>query len=338
MVLSPKFVNSHSHLEYFDLMGAISEDGFWAWLGSLTQRKHERDPVVVREMIRDAAKLNIETGVWAIGEWSDWEGSDDAMSELGLHGLIFQEVITFREWSSPLNKLAEVRERAAKNTNPTYVTPHAPYTVAPEVIVEIASTGEPMSIHAAETTEENDFYLTGGGPIANAYAAAGIEVEPPGKTSVGYLDGLGALHANTQLVHLCAASLEDVEVIAARGCSVAHCPRSNAALGCPVAEIGTMLDLGIAVGLGLDSAASSGRIDIFAEMRCAVKMSRAAKRPLTPQEVWTMATSTESIPGLDENEVKVGASPHLMLIDSKPDFDALIAASPHHIRKTPEIL
>src|SRR5688572_8743457 len=90
-VLSPKFVNAHSHFEYYDLIGAIEGSGYWQWINELTARKAERDPEMVRRVAHKAASLNDHTGVWAVGEWSDWPGSDEAMTSLHLEGCIFQE-------------------------------------------------------------------------------------------------------------------------------------------------------------------------------------------------------------------------------------------------------
>ena len=337
-VLSPKFVNAHSHFEYYDLIGAIEGSCYWDWIRELTIRKAERDPEMVRKVAQKAAALNEHTGVWAVGEWSDWEGSDEAMSDHNLAGCIFQELITFREWDSPADKLAAVREKASHNQLDTYVTPHAPYTVAPEMISALASAGGPLSIHVAETQAENEFYGCGRGPIHKAYQAAGIDFEVPRTTAIGYLDKLGALSAKTQLVHVCAATASDIELIAERGCSVAHCPRSNEALGCPTAPIGELLDAGVRVGLGMDSAASSGMIDMFAEMREAVAISARTRRPLTAEEVWRMAIDTTTLPSLPSNAIEVGSKPEAALVKSKPGFDALLHATPRDLRPVCECL
>ncbi|MDQ2986281.1 MAG: amidohydrolase family protein [Armatimonadota bacterium] len=331
-VLSPKFVNAHSHFEYYDLIGAIEGSGYWEWIAELTVRKAERDPAVVKKVIDKAARLNVQTGVWAVGEWSDWEGSDESLTNHGLQGCIFQELITFREWTSPADKLAATQEKARRNKNTTFVTPHATYTVVPEIISALAATGEPLSIHVSETQAENDFYLRGDGPIKAGYDAAGIDVQVPGTTAIGYLDKLGALGPDTQLVHVCASDRDDLELLAQRGCSVAHCPRSNSALGCPPAPIGEMLDQGIRVGLGMDSAASSGVIDMFAEMREAVLISQGTSRRIGAHEAWAMAISTASLPNLASNDIAVGTSPTVMLIRSKPDFPSLLRATPRDLR------
>jgi hypothetical protein len=75
-----------------------------------------------------------------------------------------------------------------------------------------------------------------------------------------------------------------------------------------------MLDFGIAVGLGLDSPASSGPIDMFAEMREAIRAGLLRGRAVTPEEVWSMATTmgADSIrsaaPQLPVWDIRVGAA------------------------------
>jgi len=51
-----------------------------------------------------------------------------------------------------------------------------------------------------------------------------------------------------------------------------------------------MLDAGIQLGLGLDSAATGGPIDMFAEMRAALSVSLTRGRYVAPEEIWLMAT------------------------------------------------
>jgi 5-methylthioadenosine/S-adenosylhomocysteine deaminase len=82
-----------------------------------------------------------------------------------------------------------------------------------------------------------------------------------------------------------------MEELANAGVSIAHCPRSNEALMCPDAPIREFLDAGILVGLGLDSPASSGPIDMFEEMRTALCSSHRREQPVSANEVWNMATT-----------------------------------------------
>ena len=58
------------------------------------------------------------------------------------------------------------------------------------------------------------------------------------------------------------------------GCVVAHCPRSNALLGCGAAPLRELREAGVPVGLGTDSPASALTFDMFEEMRAAILLAR----------------------------------------------------------------
>jgi 5-methylthioadenosine/S-adenosylhomocysteine deaminase len=75
---------------------------------------------------------------------------------------------------------------------------------------------------------------------------------------------------------------------------VAHCPRSNALLGCGIAPVAELRQAGVVVGLGTDSPASTPSFDVFEEMRTAIYLARARERraeALQPAEALRMATS-----------------------------------------------
>jgi 5-methylthioadenosine/S-adenosylhomocysteine deaminase len=59
------------------------------------------------------------------------------------------------------------------------------------------------------------------------------------------------------------------------GCHVAHCPSSNLKLASGFAPIASLLNAGIKIGLGTDSAASNNRLDMFEEMRLAALLAKA---------------------------------------------------------------
>ena len=81
---------------------------------------------------------------------------------------------------------------------------------------------------------------------------------------------------------LCAHCVEvddsEIALLAARDVPVAHCPRSNALLGCGVAPLTALRTAGVRVGLGTDSPASTPSFDLFEELRAAVYAARARER------------------------------------------------------------
>jgi cytosine/adenosine deaminase-related metal-dependent hydrolase len=71
------------------------------------------------------------------------------------------------------------------------------------------------------------------------------------------------------------ASEGELRLMHAAGCSVAHCPASNAKLGHGIAPLAEMLRLRMPVGLGSDSVASNNRMHLLEEARLAVLFQRA---------------------------------------------------------------
>ncbi len=67
----------------------------------------------------------------------------------------------------------------------------------------------------------------------------------------------------------------------ARDVAVAHCPKSNAKLGCGIAPLADLLHEGVRVGLGTDSPASSNIMDMFDEMRTMLFLHRAVERDVS---------------------------------------------------------
>jgi 5-methylthioadenosine/S-adenosylhomocysteine deaminase len=294
-VLSVPFVNAHSHLEYRGFLGKLDGLDYWSWIRELTRLKSFQSDEDVMRDARLAAGENRSTGVGLIGEHSDRPFAGEALAENGIGGSIFQEVITFFEKESPEEKLASVHARAERNRaafgGVVHLSPHALYTVDEGTLAGFGHSSQPISIHLAESKHERAFYENGKGPIGDFYRSAGVAFEPPGCSPTKIASSLGLLRVGAQLVHCCDCSSDDVELISKSGASVAHCPRSNENLGCPTAPIKDFLDAGVTVGLGLDSAASSGPVDMFDEMRAAMRAAESRGSPLRGDQVWMMATA-----------------------------------------------
>ena len=80
--------------------------------------------------------------------------------------------------------------------------------------------------------------------------------------------------------------------LAATGTSVAHCPTSNARLGAGICRSRDLRDAGVAVGLGVDGAASNEACSLLEEVRHALLFARArgGPRALTVRDALEMAT------------------------------------------------
>jgi len=100
----------------------------------------------------------------------------------------------------------------------------------------------------------------------------------------------------------------EMDMLAAYGCHIAHCPSSNLKLASGMAPVVDLLAKGVNVALGTDGAASNNRLDIFSEIRLAALLAKgvsADASALPAMQALAMATinGAKAI-GLDE---KIGS-------------------------------
>ncbi len=100
-----------------------------------------------------------------------------------------------------------------------------------------------------------------------------------GQRNVAYLDSLGLTGAHVALAHCVHLDDAELNILAATGTHVAHCPSSNLKLGSGVAPVKEMLERGISVSLGADGAPCNNRLDMFTEMRSAALLQKVAHGP-----------------------------------------------------------
>lgn len=288
-VLMPGLVNSHSHLEYSAFRGLSGPCGFGEWMLRLllARRKLTAEDYLVSA--RWGARECARAGMTYLADTS-FEGwtSARAAGEAGLRARVHLEVIGLDDAELPHvmgrveTRLAVLQEACSHLVEPG-LSPHAPYTVSRRLYRELARYGRRNNLrvatHVAESKAEVELLRRGTGAIAQAYKAAqlwkGQRWIPPGLSPVAYLDACKALGPETLAVHCVELDEADVKVIASTGAAVAHCPRSNAHLECGMAPVARLRSSGVLTGLGTDSLASNDSLDLFEEMRAAIKVSRA---------------------------------------------------------------
>ncbi|MBP2436470.1 8-oxoguanine deaminase [Microbacterium amylolyticum] len=141
------------------------------------------------------------------------------------------------------------------------IAPCSPFTVTETLLREAAalarSLGVRLHTHASETIEEDVFCR-----------------EKIGKTPTQFLEDLGWLGDDVWMAHAVHLDRPAISRYAATGTGVAHCPSSNARLAAGIAPVRDMLRAGVAVGLGVDGAASNESGRLGSEIRQAVLMNR----------------------------------------------------------------
>jgi cytosine/adenosine deaminase-related metal-dependent hydrolase len=292
-VILPGFVNAHTHLEYAvyggfgDGLGDFSE-----WISLHVQRKAQIGWEEYIDIARLGAAECLASGVTTIGDCSYSGAAAVACADLGLRSTVYLEVFG-RDVARALEHFARIRDRAERAFSDRVragVSPHAPYSVSLELYVACAELGLPVSTHISESPSEVAYVLRGEGPWSGYRH---LLVEPPGVTGTRLLAAQGLLGPNVVAAHCVVLDDEEMGLLAATGTGIAHCPRSNAALGCGVAPLAELRAAGARIGVGTDSPASAPSFDFFEELRSVVLTARArAQRPdvLSTAEALELAT------------------------------------------------
>ena len=277
--LLPGLVNTHTHLELTGFAGQVEEDDFAAWIAKIIAVKAARS----NEAFFEAASRGIRE-CWAQGVTTVCDtGSTGhviaALDALGASGTAHHEVFgmhpeqcdsAMRAYSRELDRLA----RHATGRVTLGLSPHAPYTVSGPLYraaAELARAhGAPMAVHVAEPLAESQLLADFTGTFADMWKRHGVPrptTEPI--TPVAWLDRHGVLGERTLCVHVIHADDSDMATIAHRGCSVAHCPRSNRRHHDADAPVRRFREAGLRIGLGTDSEVSVAPLDLIAEARSA---------------------------------------------------------------------
>jgi cytosine/adenosine deaminase-related metal-dependent hydrolase len=272
--------NAHTHLELTDLarLCPVRPQPFFTWLRRLAWALLWRRKVDVAAAVqRGIAELRA-CGTTHVGDVTATGQSIDPLLASGLHGVVYLEVAGLAR-KPALARLQRAQARIAQaRADPNHgrmqvgLSLHAPYSCHPDLLRQGAAwcraENVPLCIHVAESQAEVDWLTKGrlsslSGP--ETLLAWGLGLRParsPGQHPIPYLAALGVLDARPLLVHAIHVAGDEIRQIAAAGCAIAHCPRSNQRLSCGRLPLERCLDAGGPVYLGTDSRASSPSLDV----------------------------------------------------------------------------
>ncbi|WP_067568623.1 8-oxoguanine deaminase [Nocardia acidivorans] len=159
------------------------------------------------------------------------------------------------------------------------LAPCSPFSVTADLLRESAALARELGVrlhtHVAETLDEQEYCL-----------------ETHGVTPAAYLEQLGWIGPDVWWAH--AIHLDDTAIatMARSGTGAAHCPTSNGRLGAGIARTADLLAAGVAVGLGVDGAASNEASSLIEEPRNALLFARQRGGPqsLSVRTALDMAT------------------------------------------------
>jgi cytosine/adenosine deaminase-related metal-dependent hydrolase len=273
LLVTPGLVNTHHHLYQWITRGYATDNTLFEWLTALY-------PVWARltaELVLDSAAANLAwlalTGCTTSTDHhyvhptgGQLEATIEAARSIGLRfhptrgsmdlgksagGLPPDEVV--EEHDAILAATADAIDRwhdpSRESMLRIAVAPCSPFSVTPELMRDCAALAREQGVrlhtHLAETLDEETYCQ-----------------ETFGRTPAELAEDLGWLGSDVWLAHCVHLAPAAIDRFAATGTAVAHCPTSNGRLGSGIAPVRGLRAAGVAVGLGVDGAASneSGRM------------------------------------------------------------------------------
>lgn len=283
VALLPGLVNAHTHLELSWLRGAVAPaERFTDWVQALFAVRGRPsdmgDMDAIRAAALEAARAMRACGTSLVGDISNSLAVADIPAQVGLRGWTFHEVLGFTERDDA--QVRQSRDRRASVVGGPMgvsVAAHAPYSVSRELLQAVAAEGQrlkpaPVSVHLAESPEEDAFIRTGTGPwrvLLERMHVWRADWPVPGVSPTTYLAGVGLLQPQTLAVHCTHADDDDLALLREAGATLVTCPRSNTWVGVGAPPIGRFYASGVRVAFGTDSLASVEDLNLFSELAAA---------------------------------------------------------------------
>lgn len=338
-ILLPGLINVHAHPELSVFRGLLDDLPFHEWIPRLMRCK--RGAQLTFDDYLAAARWTcveaLRAGITTMGATEDSGAGVVALREAKMRGLVYLEVFgpAPEQTEESMQLLRRKVEQFGKESTDQVrigVSPHAPYTVSDPLYEAVGrfarSENLRVAVHAAEAEAEELLVREGLGPFAAGLRSRGIATPVRASSTFELLARTGILECGPLLIHALRASDDDIQLAAAAGASIAHCPVANARLGHGTARVIEMRAAGVNVGIGTDSVASNNRLDMLEEARIAQLMQRArlqSAAALPSADLLRMITiDAARILGVDD---KVGS----LEVGKDADFCAISLEAPHTI-------
>ena len=270
-VLMPGLVNAHTHTPMNLFRGLADDLALMDWLKNHmwpaeqaiidTESVNAGTHLAIAEMLRggttcfndhfffhdEIAKLAVEAGMRAcvgliiINVPTKWAPDENGYFERAIHTLEKNKKNSLISWS---------------------MAPHAPYTVSDKSLKKVKELSDhyqlPIHMHMHETAAEIE-----------------QSMKEYGMRPLDRLNKLGLLSSRFIHVHATQLTNNEIKLIRDTNSHIVHCPESNLKLASGFSPIGKLLDAGVNVAIGTDSAASNNDLDLFGEAKTAALIAKA---------------------------------------------------------------
>ena len=280
----PGLHNVHMHSGL--LRGTAESLALWDWLKTYVDPAHKAlTPEIAAVASRQCYAEGLLAGTTSVMDmWRFMEGSAAAADQIGIRATLvpyvadgdydyFESIESNRRLLESHRSCADGRVRAWVGLEHLLYCSEECFAAAVGLMDEF-DTG--LHTHSSETEWEVE-------ESQRRWDLRPIEV----------FEQRGILTDRTVVAHAVWLDDHEIEVMAATGTAVAHCPCSNMKIASGVARIGDLRAAGVTVGLGTDGEKENNNLDMLEEMKFASLLQKVTRLDPTvgdPWDVLAMAT------------------------------------------------
>jgi len=266
-IVMPGLINTHTHIGMTDLRGVADDVSLDEFLQRMWREEARRGKKEIYEGAKLGIKEMLRTGTTTFMDmYSDEDVTAKASQELGIRAFlgwgVVDEELTTQEGNPLENAEKFIIEHRKEELITPLIAPHAVYTCSEETLLKAKEIAEKydtlMTMHISETRRE----------VYEHRKKYGLR-------PVEWLNKIGFLNDRLLAVHLVWLTLHEIKLLSAHEVKVSHNPTSNMKLGnggsMPLLE---MLQNGLLITLGTDSAVSNNNLDMFEVMKIAALLHK----------------------------------------------------------------
>lgn len=275
-ILYPGFINTHVHLEFSANKTSLAYGDFKPWLDSVIEHRDELMGACNNEIMMHECKEMMRSGVTTFGAISSFGNELEVCEKTPQRVVFFNELIGSNAmYADMLYGDFQERIKASKSCDKSSrITPavaiHSPYSVHPIILQKAVNVAKknnmPISAHFLESQAEREWLESSSGTLRAFF----LKYFNTSTTVTNIEEFMHAFDTHpTHFTHCVQATEEELNYLAKKGHSIAHCPRSNRYLGCGRLAIE---DLPLPFTVATDGLSSNDSLNILDELRAAIML------------------------------------------------------------------
>jgi len=313
-VIYPGFINTHVHLEFSANKTSLKYGSFMPWLDTVIEHREDLMGSCDNAMMLNECQSMLHSGITTFGAISSFGNELEVCEKTPQRVVFFNELIgSNAQYADMLYGDFIERVKASQSCEASsFITPaiaiHSPYSVHPVILQKAVTLAKqnkmPLCAHFLESQAEREWLEHGRGEL-KAFFEKYFNTSTPVTTIEEFMYAFDTYP--THFTHAVQTTKEELEHLAAKGHSVAHCPRSNRYLGCGRLRIEDLRELDIPYTVATDGLSSNDSLNIFDELRAAVMLHHQAPiQELSKKLIQTVTSDAADILGLDCGKIEVG--------------------------------